>query len=329
MTKPTSTDRLESARKILNAPPSTIAELEAARAVVTHVLAETDAEVEEMVSRRKTIASANAPAGEIDKALERHDDAVRALVRRNEIAAAVAAKLDERIAADREVARAAKCQANYDAALTLHVAATNRVREFLDKFGPECRRALREYAESELKTAAANSDLPPGALPIPSIEVERKGKLQPPKVTTRHFKAFVHAMRRVAEQGYVEAAPEKDGRWRVFIPGGSTSGGYYLTCALVDFVEVVTETDATPWLENLARALSVSAFYATEPPGWRPLEHASTSGSSIAHALTQLESRPPYHYPPSIETRVMRLAAWRELNGEIAEAEPAAALAAE
>ena len=48
MTKPTNTDRIESARKILNAPASTIAELEAARAVLTHVLAETDAEVEEM-----------------------------------------------------------------------------------------------------------------------------------------------------------------------------------------------------------------------------------------------------------------------------------------
>jgi hypothetical protein len=147
MTKPTSTDRIESARKILNASPSTVAQLEAARAALTHVLAEGDAEVEEMRRRRKTIAASDASIAEIEKALKRHDADVLVLTDRNDIAAAVAAKLDERIAADREVARAAKRQGNYDAALKLHVATTDLVRELLDRFGPESRKVMRLYAE--------------------------------------------------------------------------------------------------------------------------------------------------------------------------------------
>ncbi len=43
MNKPLpSVDRIESARKILNAQASTLADLEAAKAVLDHVLAETD-----------------------------------------------------------------------------------------------------------------------------------------------------------------------------------------------------------------------------------------------------------------------------------------------
>jgi hypothetical protein len=195
MTKPTSTDRIESARKILNASPSTVAELEAARAVLTHLLAEGDAEVEEMRRRRKTIAASDASIAEIEKALKRHDADVLVLTDRNDIAAAVAAKLDERIAPDREAERAAKRQAAYDEALKLHVAATNLVREFLDRFGPEARKVLRAYAESELKSAAANQDLPPGAAPIHSIESKRKGELRSLKTTVREFAAFVDGRR--------------------------------------------------------------------------------------------------------------------------------------
>jgi hypothetical protein len=187
---------------------------------------------------------------------------------------------------------------------------------------------IGEYAQSELKTEAANRDLPPGAAPIRSIEFERMGKLKTPRTKTRHFKAFVHGMHRIAEEGCVKAVQEKDGRWSIYIPGGSTSGGHYLTCDLVDFVEVRTETDATPGPEYLASALSVPSFYAAERPGWKSLE-GPASPDSIANALQSLESQ-PHHFPPRIETRVMRLAAWREMNGEVADAEPApAAIAAE
>jgi chromosome segregation ATPase len=103
----------------LNAAASKIAELEAAGMVLSHVLAETDAELENMAQRRKTILAADAPPAEIDKQLERHDETVRALTRRNEIAAAVSTNLVTRIAADREVERAAKRRTNYDEALIL------------------------------------------------------------------------------------------------------------------------------------------------------------------------------------------------------------------
>ena len=101
MNKPlSSAERTESARKILNGPASTIAELEAAKAVLSHVLAEGDVELEGMASRRKAVIASDAPGAEIDKQLERHDEAMRQITRRNEIAAAISLKLDERIAAD-------------------------------------------------------------------------------------------------------------------------------------------------------------------------------------------------------------------------------------
>jgi hypothetical protein len=323
------TDRIESGRKILNAPTSTIVELEASETLVRHVLVETDVELKEMAQRRKAILASDAPSGDLDKQVERHDETVRALTRRNEIAAALATKLATRIAADREVERAAKQQAALDEALEVHKAATRIVKEGLREMGETVRRILRVYDESEMLTAAVNQDLPPGAAPIPSIEVERKGKVQPSKVTTRHFKAFVHNRRRVAEQGYVQAAEEKDGRWSVFIPGGSTSGGDYLTCDLVDFVEVTTETDATPWPEGLANTLSVPAFFVTEASGWDALENRPVYPGDITRALNRLESREPQHLQPRVSERVMTLAAWCEMHGEVAEAEPAPALAAE
>jgi hypothetical protein len=329
MTKPTNTDRIESARKSLNAPASKIAELEDAEAVLTHVLVETDAELEGMAGRRRAILAADGPATEIDKQLERHDEAVRTLTRRNEVAAALSTKLATRVGTDREGERAVKRQAAYDEALKLHVTATNRVRDFLDRVGREAREMVREYAQSEIKTAAANDDLPLGAAAIPSIEFERKGKLQPPKTEVGPFKAFVHGMRRIAEQGHVEAAQRSDGQWEIFLPGDSTSGGDYLTCDLVDFVEVTETRDATPWPENLAMALSVPSFFVTERAGWIALESSIPPGS-IASALRALESLPPHRYEPRVDTRVMRPAAWRELNGEVVEAEPApGAVAAE
>jgi hypothetical protein len=329
MTKPTSTDRIESARKILNASPSTVAQLEAARAALTHVLAEGDAEVEEMRRRRKTIAASDASIAEIEKALKRHDADVLVLTDRNDIAAAVAAKLDERIAADREVARAAKRQGNYDAALKLHVATTDLVRELLDRFGPESRKVMRLYAECESKTAAANCDLPPGALLIPSIEAERRGELRARETTVREFKAFVDGRRFVAEQSYVQAAERKDGKWDVFLPGGTTGGGDYFVCSLENYVEAVIETDATPWPEFLASSLSVPAFFVTQHPGWRPLANDLDPAfpSQIAAAIDKLESLPQPQFPPRVETRTMSLANWRRLNGEV---EPApVAVAAE
>ena len=183
------------------------------------------------------------------------------LTDRNDIAAAVAAKLA------RANRRGPRGRARGEAtgglrrrARKLHDAATHRVKEFLDRIGIEAREVMRDYAESEMKTAAANCDLPPGAAPIPSIEAERRGKLRPPKTTVREFKAFVDGRRFVGEQGHVQAAERKDGKWDVFLPAGTTGGGDYFVCSLVNYVEVMTETDATPWPENLAKCLSVPSF---------------------------------------------------------------------
>ncbi|MGC2784741.1 MAG: hypothetical protein WA397_13110 [Roseiarcus sp.] len=324
MTKPTSTDRIESARKILNAPASTVAELEAARAVLTHVFAETDAEVEEMRHRRKTIAASDASIAEIEKALKRHDADVLVLTDRNDIAAAVAAKLDERIAADRETESAAKRQAAYNDARAVHDAATRRVKEFLDRIGLETRQVMRAYSASEMKTAAVNSDLPAGAVPIPSIEAERKGKLRPPKTTVREFKAFVDGRILVGEQGHVQAAERKDGKWDVFLPAGTTGGGSYFVCSLENYVEVMTETHPTPWPENLAMSLSVPAFSVTEHPGWTPRTDnlGPVFPDQIAIELDRLESSPPFQFEPRVDRRVMSSANWRRLNGETIEADP-------
>ena len=51
--------------------------------------------------------------------------------------------------------------------------------------------------------------------------------------------------------------------------------------------------------------------------------------AAVADALNRLEAQPPHHFEPRVSTRVMTLAAWREVNGETNETEPAPALAAE
>jgi hypothetical protein len=320
-----SSDRIESTRKILNPPTSKLADLEAAGAVLNHVLAETDAEIEEMASRRKTLVSSDTTAAEIDKALERHDEAVRTLTRRNEIATVVVTKLNERIATEREAENSTKRRAEYDEALALHATATKRVKEFLDRAGAEAREVLRLYAESEIKTAAVNGGLPPGALPIPSVEAERRGPLGSQKTTVREFCGFADGRRLIGEKGHVEATEREDGKLDVFVPGGSTGAGDYFVCALENFVETFTESDTMPWPENLANSLSIPAFHVAEPPRWRAIaaDRGPVFPDQIAAEIDSLESQPPYRFEPRVETRVMTLAAWRRLNGEAVEVEPA------
>jgi hypothetical protein len=298
---------VERAQTVLAQNDAPLAKLEQALLEVERVMASNDADLEEIASRRKIEMTAATPAGELDKKLDAIDKRKQEIERRTEIASIVRVELETRIAADREAERGDKRQAAYDGALELHDATWRLVRAFLDRIGAEARHVMRAYGESEMKSAAANQDLPCGAAPIPSIESERKGALRSPKTTVRKFKAYVAGMRRIAEQGSVEAAPEKDGRWGVFIPGGSTSGGHYLTCDLVDFVEVLDEWDATPWPENLAKCLSVPSFYVSERSWWNPMDDHSPA--AVSDALNRLEAQPPHHFEPRIETRVMRLEA--------------------
>ena len=324
---------IEHAQKILANGEASLDQLSDGALALQQIIAAAASDLDEVACRRTIEMASTMPAGELDKRLDLLDKREKEVIRRAAIAKAVLAQLVARIDDARVADAADKRQAAYDEAIKLHVAATNLVREFLDKFGPECRRVLRAYAESESKSAAANQNLPPDTAPIRSIESERRGELRSPKTTMREFKAFVHGMRRIAEQGSVEAAPEKDGRWSVYIPGGSTSGGNYLTCNLIDFVEVTTETDAPPWLDFLATSLSVPAFFVTQHPAWRPIT-ADNLGpvfpDQIVRELDRLEAQPPHHFPPRIDTRVMPLAAWREMNGEGVEVPPApVAVAAE
>jgi hypothetical protein len=50
------------------------------------------------------------------------------------------------------------------------------VKEFLDRIGAEVRQVMRAYAESEMKIAAANRDLPLGALPVDSGQNEHRSE---------------------------------------------------------------------------------------------------------------------------------------------------------
>ena len=189
----TKTDPLalvERVQALLAQTDAPLAKLEEGLLEIERVMASNDADLFEIASRRKIEMTAATPAGELDKKLDALDKRKKEIERRTEIASIVRVELETRIATDREAERAAKRQANYDDALRRHVTATNLVREFLDKFGPECRRVLCEYAESESKSAAANQDLPCGAAPISSIESERKGALRSPKTTVRKFKAM-------------------------------------------------------------------------------------------------------------------------------------------
>jgi hypothetical protein len=259
---------VERVQTVLAQPDAPLAKLEEGLLEIQRIVASCETDLEEIGSRRKIEMTAATPAGELDKRLDAIDKREREVVRRIEIAKTVIGALETRIDAAREADAAAKRGANYDEALKFHVTATTHVRQFLDRFGPECRRVLREYAESEMKSAAANQDLPPGALPITSIEAERRGERRSPKTTVREFEAFVDGRRFIAERGHAQAAERKDGKWEVFLPVGSTGAGDYFVCAISNFVEVTTETDTTPWPENLAKCLSVPSFYVSERSGW-------------------------------------------------------------
>ena len=190
--KPPNPDPVESSRRILNMPESKLADLEAAAAALDNLRANLDVEIAGTAARRREILASDGPAHEVDKLLEKHDETVRALVRRSEVAAAIAGKVAERLAAARAEAAEEKRRDRYDQARERHVKATNIIKTFLDKIGQEGRDALQIYLESEAATAAANKDLPPGALRIPTIENERMGSHPPARITERRVQWFVH-----------------------------------------------------------------------------------------------------------------------------------------
>jgi hypothetical protein len=288
----TKTDLVESSRKILNAPAPSLSELEAAAAALDQVRGGLNVEIAGSVAHRMAILASDASAAEVDKHLEKHDEAVRALVRRNEVAGAIATKLAARLVVARDVAAEEKRQAAYAAARKLHDDATIRMRAFLDKVAPEAREVMQVYAAAEAATVAANRDLPAGAAPIMSIEARRQGEPVQPRITERHFKAFTCGRDYVAEVGAVEATPAAGGTWTLYLPsasvqGGSTVGG----CVITDMVDLRIEKFESRRVESLATALRAPPFYATAPERG------------------------------TVERKRMRLSEWRQINGEPVEAE--------
>jgi hypothetical protein len=92
------------------------------------------------------------------------------IFRCGEIAARVLSALESRLAVDREADSAKKKQADYDAALDLQKETEREVKRGLDHITGLARRLLRRAAESDLKAAEANRNLPPGMPPILTID---------------------------------------------------------------------------------------------------------------------------------------------------------------
>jgi hypothetical protein len=236
-------DPIEAARKILNAQAASLADLEAADAALAHVRDETDVEIAGMAARRREILAADGPSHEIDARLEKHDATVRALVRRNEVAAAISAKLSARLMAAREDAAEEKRREAYNAALAQHTETTSLIKTFLQNVAPAARAALQAYAESEAAVAAVNRDLPAGAAPLASIEQERRGEMQTRETVVRRTRYFYLGNDRIVEVGRAEAAETSAGVWGVFVPSGSVQGGEtFAGCRIVEFLELKVET---------------------------------------------------------------------------------------
>jgi hypothetical protein len=266
--KPPSPDHLEFARRILNAPAPSLADLAAAAVELDQVRADLDVEIAGMAAHRREILAADGTAHEIDARLEKHDAAVSALVRRNEVAGAIATKLAARLVVARDVAAEEKRQARYDAALDLHNAATGRVREFLNRVAPEARAVMAAYLEAEAATAAANKDLPAGLPRIQSIETERQGSHLPARITERRVQWFVHNGTRIAEVGKVEAFPHQNGNglWIIYKKSAAIQGDETIgPCVIVEYIEEAIRKPVHRPLEALSSSLRIPSFDAPAP----------------------------------------------------------------
>jgi len=298
--KSPNTDPIDASRKILNTPVSAIAELEAAHAVIQHVIAETDAEIEDMARRRKTIAAGDASVAAIEAALHHHDAAVRALKDKNEIAGAVDARLRERIAADCEAERVAEEIAKREELATRRTSTSARVRDYLTRIGREGRQVLREYLALEVEIERFNRSLPKGAPRIASDDADRRVSIQPPKVLReRKFVAFT-INGQIIEEGRVTAAyPNADGKWRISLPSQCVAGRIEIPgCDRVQCVEREIEEEIPPSpKDSWVSVLRIPSFVDGEPDWWDP------TGRDFLHHLDNLESIEPHRRRTRITTR--------------------------
>ena len=261
---------IEAAQAVFADTDATLDQLETARLELQRVLAGSAADVEEIGSRRKIELLAHAPAAEVDRKIEGLEKRAREAQRRIEIANAILSEVETRIVRAREAEIEQTRQANFSAALALHVLAAKRVKEFCGRVGPEAAEVMQLYRESEAATLAANKDRPAGAPIIPSIESERQGPPLPAKITERRFQVFVAGREPVGEVGKVEAH-NVNGSWAVYRPSRSVQGDVVIPhCTIVDYVEATIEKYEPRPLEALATALRVPAFDAPIPKLGRP-----------------------------------------------------------
>jgi hypothetical protein len=257
----TKTDLIELARKVLNAPAPSLQDLEAAAAALADVRADLDVEIAGMAARRREILGSDGSAHEIDKQLEKHDETVRALVRRSEVEAAISTKVAARLMAAREAEAAAARAAAYDEAEKLVTELASRFEAFLSRAAPEASALLSDYAAVQMKVSAVNRNLPPNAAPVRSLEQRRTGEPQTRGTVVRRVKFFCRGNDRIIECGRAEAAETSAGLWNIFIPSRSSSGGEPVGgCHIREFVEVKLETlQSRP--EALLTALRIPNFY--------------------------------------------------------------------
>jgi len=287
---------IERVQGMLAQPNASLAELSEGKIALLQIIAAGSCDLEELSSRRTIEMSSASPAGELDKKLDVIDKREKEIVRRVEIAKTVLSGLEDRITEAREAERSAQRQARYDQALKLHAEATTLIRNFLENVAPASSAALQAYRESEAATSEANRDLPPGCLPIMSIEGERMGELPPPKMIARKYQVFLDGREPIGEVGKCEAH-SVSGLWAVYLPSRSVQGDRVVpNCAVEDMVEITTQDYERRPLESLATSLRVPPFSAPAPKLGRP------------------------------ERKTMRLAEWVSSNGE---ALPVHAVAAE
>jgi hypothetical protein len=257
--------QIEHAQATLAQAEAPVVKLEEARLELQRVVASSEADLEEIGSRRKIELLAHAPAAELNRKLEALEKAEKEVSRRVQIANAILSEVETRIVRAREAEIEQTRQANFSAALALHVLAAKRVKEFCGRVGPEAAEVMQLYRESEAATLAANKDRPAGAPIIPSIESERQGPPLPAKITERRFQVFVAGREPVGEVGKVEAH-NVNGSWAVYRPSRSVQGDVVIPhCTIVDYVEATIQKYEPRPLEALSTSLRIPAFDAPAP----------------------------------------------------------------
>ena len=166
---------LESARKTLNAPDSSLQDLITASSIVANARrkAETELQAEE-AARAKTLTSSHAKAADLDEVLRRHDDASATIRRRAEIAGATETALLNRINAMKEAEAVRQQLEFYNATVERRTNAVASIAPALAKMTEIARQLMRGVAEADRDIVKANDSLPSGCAPLAMLDAARR-----------------------------------------------------------------------------------------------------------------------------------------------------------